>query len=99
MKKFFLIFAIILLVLTTSIIKNSSKKIEDEIFVIRENIRSLNIQLEESLLEYNYLSSPEKLLNYQLKYFDDELVQKDILEIKKMIKKNGKFIEKNFIEK
>ncbi len=99
MKKFFLIFAIISLVLTTSIIKNSSKKIEDEIFVIGENIRSLNIQLEESLLEYNYLSSPEKLLNYQLKYFDDELVQKDILEIKKMIKKNGKVIEKNFIEK
>ena len=99
MKKFFLIFAIISLVLTTSIIKNSSKKIEDEIFVIGENIRSLNIQLEESLLEYNYLSSPEKLLNYQLKYFDDELVQKDILEIKKMIKKNVKIIEKNFIEK
>ena len=99
MKKFFLIFAIISLVLTTSIIKNSSKKIEDEIFVIGENIRSLNIQLEESLLEYNYLSSPEKLLNFQKKYFDDELVQKDILEIKKMIKKNGKVIEKNFIEK
>ena len=30
------------------------------------------------MLEYNYLSSPKKLIEYQKKYFDNELVEADI---------------------
>ena len=33
-------------------------------------------------LEYDYLSSAEKLLEYQSLYFEDELVQKNINDIK-----------------
>ena len=33
-------------------------------------------------LEYDYLSSAEKLLEYQSLYFEDELIQKDIKDIK-----------------
>ena len=67
--------------------KNSSKTIEDETFLIEENIRGLKKDLEKTKLEYDYLSSAEKLLEYQILYFDDELVKKNIEEIK-IINKN-----------
>ena len=87
MKKFFTIFLILSLIMFTAIIKNSSKTIEDETFLIEENIRGLKKDLEKIKLEYDYLSSAEKLLEYQILYFDDELVKKNIEEIK-IINKN-----------
>jgi len=56
---------ILILVLATSIVKNSTKEIEDKIFVLKENIRPLETELGEALLEYNFLTSPEKLTQYQ----------------------------------
>ena len=82
MKKFSVIFLILFLILFTALIKNSTKRIDDEIFVIKENIRSLKKDFENIKLEYDYLSSAEKLLEFQNLYFDDELVKKDIQEIK-----------------
>ena len=82
MKKFGLIIVIFLLILSTAIIKNSAKKTEDQIFTVKENLRVLNSELEDILLEHDYLSSAEKLVEYQFLYFEDELVQKDIQNIK-----------------
>ena len=82
MKKLFLVFTIIILVLTTAIIKNTTKKIEDKIFAYKESVRLLKSDLENIQLEYNYLSSAEKLLEYQSLYFEDQLVQKKIEDIK-----------------
>ena len=82
MKKFGLIIVIFLLILSTAIIKNSAKKTEDQIFTVKENLRVLNSELEDILLEHDYLSSAEKLVEYQSLYFEDELVQKDIQNIK-----------------
>ena len=58
--------SILILILATSLVKNSTKEIEDKTFNINENIRSLKVELDELLLEYNFLSSPEKLSQYQL---------------------------------
>ena len=82
MKKFVLAFVIFLLVLSTAIIKNTAKQIEDEIFTVKENIRVLKSDFENVSLEYDYLSSAEKLLEYQSMYFEDELIQKNINDIK-----------------
>ena len=82
MKKLFLALTIIILVLTTAIIKNTTKKIEDEIFAYKESVRVLKSDLENIQLEYDYLSSAEKLLEYQSLYFEDQLVQKKIEDIK-----------------
>ena len=82
MKKFLIIFSILFLILLTTFIKNSTKKIEDEVFVLQENIRVLKKEYENSKLEFDYLSSAEKLQKFQNLYFDDELVKKDINEIK-----------------
>ena len=73
---------IFLLILSTTIIKNSAKQIEDEIFLVKENLRVLKSEFGNILLEHNYLSSSEKLLEYQSLYFEDELVQKNIENIK-----------------
>ena len=82
MKKFFVISLIVSLILFTAIIKNSTKRIDDQIFSIKENIRDLNKDLENIKLEYDYLSSAEKLLKFQTMYFDDELIKKDIQNFK-----------------
>ena len=82
MKKFAFISVIFFLILSTAIIKNTTKKIEDEIFSIKENIRVLESEFENVSLEYDYLSSAEKLLEFQSLYFEDNLIQKNILDIK-----------------
>ena len=82
MKKFVLAAVIFFLVLSTAIIKNTTKQIEDEIFTVTENIRVLNSEFENVSLEYDYLSSAERLLEYQSQYFEDELIQKNINDIK-----------------
>ncbi len=82
MKKFVLVLIIFFLVLSTAIIKNTTKKIEDEIFTMKESIRVLNSEFENISLEYDYLSSAERLLEYQSQYFEHELIQKNINDIK-----------------
>ena len=82
MKKFVLAVVIFFLVLSTAIIKNTTKQIEDEIFTVKENIRVLNSEFENVSLEYDYLSSAQRLLEYQSQYFEDELIQKNINDIK-----------------
>ena len=98
MKK--VVFAIIfILILATSLVKNSTKEIEDKIFMIKENIRPLKFELGDVLLEYNYLSSPDKLTQYQTQYFQKDLIKIDITKIKKLTKKKNHIKLKNFIEK
>ena len=82
MKKFGLAAVILFLVLSTAVIKNTTKQIEDELFTVKENIRVLKSEFENVSLEYDYLSSAEKLLEYQYLYFEDELIQKNIKNIK-----------------
>tara|TARA_Y100001958_G_C20779604_1_gene251800 strand:- start:70 stop:378 length:309 start_codon:yes stop_codon:yes gene_type:complete len=91
MIKFFFTFLILSLILLTAFIKNSTKRIDDEIFVIRENIRGLKKDFQKVKLEHNFLSSTEKLTDFKNLYFDEELIEKDIKEIKIIHKKSGKF--------
>jgi hypothetical protein len=98
MKK--VIFIIIfILILATSLVKNSTKEIEDKIFMVNENIRPLKSELGDVLLEYNYLSSPDKLTQYQNQYFENDLVKIDIMKIKRLTKKNDYIKLSDFIEK
>ena len=73
MKKFFVIIIIFLLIISTAIIKNTTKQIEDEIFSVKENIRLLENEYKYILLENSYLSSSKQLLKFQELYFEHEL--------------------------
>ena len=89
MKKFFVIFLIFSLIFSTAIIKNSTKRIDDEIFALKEDIRDLKKNFENTRLEFDYLSSTEKLLQFQSLYFDNELIKFDIQEIQTITRKNN----------
>ena len=80
---------IFVLILATSLVKNSTKEIEDKIFVLSESIRSLRVKFDDSMLEFNFLSSPNKLAQYQSKYFEKDLIKIDIMRIKKISQKNN----------
>ena len=81
MKKILTISLIFSLIIITSFIKNSTKKIDEETFSLKENISDLNLELDNMKLEFDYLSSPEKLISYQNLYFENKLTQKSINEI------------------
>ena len=75
---------IIFLIIVTSLVKNSTKEIEDQTFSLNENIRALKSELGDLMLEYNYLSSPNKLIEYQSQYFENDLKKIDIKKMKKV---------------
>ena len=85
MKKITIIFLIFFLILFTAVIKNSTKRIDDKIFVTKENIRILKKEFENIKLEHDYLSSAEQLIEFQNLYFEDELIKRDIQNIKVII--------------
>ena len=96
MKKISLVIVIFLLIISTALIKNSAKKNEDKIFTVKENLRFLNSKFKKIKLEYDYLSSPDKLLEYQALFFDDELIIKDIQSLKKIEIINDKIAISSF---
>ena len=81
MKKIFFSITLIILIFLTSVIKNSTKKIDAKIINLNENIILLNEKYELILLDHNYLSSPKKLDEYQKKFFENDLIATDITDI------------------
>jgi len=96
MKNFFLFFTVIFLIVVTTYTKNSTKKLENKIFITEENISVLKDKYELVLLDYNYLTSPKKLLYYQSQYFEKELSNIDVNSIKELIMQKEKIIIQNF---
>jgi hypothetical protein len=96
MKKIILITALFFLIVSTSLTKNSTKRIENKIYNTEENLRVLNNKYEMVLLEFNYLSSPKKLLEYQYKYFEKELGAINIIDVKKIYIQNNELIVENY---
>ena len=82
MKKLIVFAVILILIVSTSLIKNSTKDLDDQIYSLRENILFLENRLNDSKLEFDYLSSSEKLLEYQKLYFENSLIQKSLKELK-----------------
>ena len=82
MRKFFAISIILFLILFTALIKNSTKRIDDEIFISKENIRFLRKEIEDLKLEYTYLSSGKKLMDFKVRFFDENLSVKRKNKIK-----------------
>ena len=89
---------IFILILATSIVKNSTKEIEDRIFAVNENIRPLKTELSDVLLEYNFLSSPGKLTQYQAQYFEKDLMKIDITKIKEITENDNLILVNDLIK-
>jgi len=87
MKKLTIIIFTFSLIFSTALIKNSTKKIEDEIFAVKESLKNYENELGDTRLEFEYLSSTEKLLQYQSQFFEKDLNQRNINKIKTITKK------------
>ena len=84
MKKILFLVPIIFLLFATTLTKNSTKKLDKEIFELKENIRILEDRYELTLLDYSILTSPKKLMEYQQFFFEDKLIQKKIENLNKI---------------
>ena len=97
MKKLLLFLPIFFLIIATTITKNSTKKLDKQIFQLKENLRALEDKHELLLLDYNYLTSPRKLMEYSKKYFENEMIQKNLEDLN-WLKINDEQIEiKKFV--
>ena len=98
MKKLVLLLSIFFLLIFTTIVKNSTKEIEKKIYDTKETLRVLKNKYEMVLLDFNYLTSPKKLMEYQSKYFENELSEIDIVKLKKITLINNSLQIEEFID-
>ena len=81
MIKFIVFASILSLIVSTTLIKNSTKDLDNKIYSTKENLLFLENRFKDSKLEFDYLSSSEKLLEYQLLYFENSLQKKSLKEL------------------
>ena len=62
MNKSIIIFCLIFLITITAMIKTSSKKIEEKIFILNENLFLLKEKYNLVSFEHTYLSEPSRLI-------------------------------------
>ena len=91
MKKIFSITVVLFLIFLTTFIKNSTKELDEKIYKSKERISFLKNQQEMLKLEFDYLSSPKKLLNFQNTYFDEELFPIENNSINEIILNNNSY--------
>ena len=72
MKKYIILFGIIFLIITTSIVKSSTRQLEKKIFILREEVKILEEKYDFLLLENDYLTTPERLIKLKEKLFKDK---------------------------
>jgi len=84
MKKYIIFFCIVCLIITTSIVKSSTRQLEKNIFILEEEVKILDEKFNFLLLESNYLTTPERLIGLKEKIFKDKFFPIDPKDIKKI---------------
>ena len=84
MKKYVILFGIIFLIITTSIVKSSTRQLEKNIFILEEEVKILEEKFNFLLLESDYLTTPERLIGLKEKIFKDKFFPIDPRDIKKI---------------
>tara|TARA_B100000287_G_scaffold188288_1_gene178015 strand:+ start:444 stop:710 length:267 start_codon:yes stop_codon:yes gene_type:complete len=84
MKKYIIFFCIVCLIITTSIVKSSTRQLEKNIFILEEEVKILDEKFNFLLLESDYLTTPERLIGLKEKIFKDKFFPIDPKDIKKI---------------
>ena len=84
MKKYVIFFGIIFLIITTSIVKSSTRQLEKNIFILEEEVKILEEKFNFLILENDYLTTPERLIRLKEKIFKDQFFPIDPWDIKKI---------------
>ena len=97
LKKIFIL-TLLTLIISTTFIKNHTKKLDEKIFSVKENINYLKSIKDLVKLEHHYLTSPERLLELNKLYFENEYnytLRKNIQIISKIEELNIDNLNKN----
>ena len=84
MKKYVIFFCIVCLIITTSIVKSSTRQLEKNIFILEEEVKVLEEKFDFLLLESDYLTTPERLIGLKEKIFKDKFFPINPKDIKKI---------------
>ena len=84
MKKYIIFFSIVSLIITTSIVKSSTRQLEKNIFTLEEEVKILEEKFNFLILENNYLTTPERLIRFKEKIFKNQFFPIDPSDIKKI---------------
>ena len=84
MKKYIIFFCIVCLIITTSIVKSSTRQLEKKIFILKEEVKILEEKYDFLLLESDYLTTPERLIGLKEKIFKDKFFPINPNDIKKI---------------
>ena len=74
MKNYLIILFLIILIILTSLVKTSTRDLEAKIFTNQEEIKILSDKKDLILLEYIFLSSPERLFEFKKTFFEENLM-------------------------
>ena len=94
MKNIIIIFCLIFLIAATAVIKTSSKKIEEEAFILNENLSVLREKYSLALLEHSYLGNPSRLIEIMKTHKNLEYIHLNILDLKNLSKTHQKLFNK-----
>ena len=94
MKNMIIIFCLIFLITVTAVIKTSSKKIEEEIFILNENLSVLKEKYSFALLEHTYLAKPSRLIKIMKTNKNEEYIHLNILDLKNLSKSHQHLLNK-----
>ena len=84
MKKYIILFGIIFLIITTSIVKSSTRQLEKKIFILEEEVKIFEEKYDFLLLESDYLTTPERLIGLKEKIFKDKFFPINPKDIRKI---------------
>ena len=90
MKNFVILTFFIILISCIAIIKTSSKKIEEEIFILNERLNILKEKYNLVSLEHSYLSNPSRLISIMKNDKNEEYTHLNTSNFKTIINKNDK---------
>ena len=74
MKNYSIILFILILIVFTSLIKSSTRELEAQIYILKEDIKTLSDKKDLILLENNFLSSPERLFELKKILFEENFI-------------------------
>ena len=94
MKNIIIIFCLIFLITVTAVTKTSSKKIEEEAFILNENLSVLREKYNLALLENTYLAKPSRLIKIMKTNKNEEYIHLNILDLKKLSKSHQQLLNK-----
>ena len=83
MKKTLFI-SIFVLIIFTSLTKNSTRNLESKIFLLKEEIATLKNERDLLLLENNYLSTPERIISLKNKFINEIFIPIKINDIERI---------------